>query len=197
MSYQTILFYLSVIVVVFACVKIYYDSDAFQLKCIISGVDGKKYCIRERAKMNDAADLLAAVTNKCQQMVDYLSNKYPEDDRVKRLVQNFKPDRIRETLPTSELTAYSENKGAKIAFCLNKYKDGSALIDINTLTFVALHELSHLTTVSVGHHQDFWDSFKFILGEAKTAGIYQPEDYKKTNREYCGLTLTDNPLFDL
>jgi hypothetical protein len=34
------------------CLKIYYDSDAFQLKCIISSVDGKKYCVREREKWN-------------------------------------------------------------------------------------------------------------------------------------------------
>ena len=33
-----------------------------------------------------------------------------------------------ETLPTSSYTAYSENKGEKIAFCLNKTKEGNKLI---------------------------------------------------------------------
>ena len=28
--------------------KMYYDSDEFNLRCIVSTVDGKKYCVRER-----------------------------------------------------------------------------------------------------------------------------------------------------
>ena len=48
------------------CLKIYYESDAFQLKCIISSVDGNKYCVREREKMELAADLLAEVTRNCK-----------------------------------------------------------------------------------------------------------------------------------
>ena len=55
-------------------------------------------------------------------LVFYVKEKYPDQERVKRLVDGFNPDKINETLPTSELTAYSENKGEKIAFCLNKNK---------------------------------------------------------------------------
>ncbi len=32
--------------------KMYFESDAFNLKCIVSDVDGNKYCVRERAKFN-------------------------------------------------------------------------------------------------------------------------------------------------
>ena len=92
----------------------------FQLKCIISEEDGNKYCVRERSKINDAADLLAKTTEKCKQLVEYMKNKYPDKDNVKRLVDGFNPKKIMETLPTSKFTAYSENKGEKIAFCLNK-----------------------------------------------------------------------------
>ena len=101
-------------------------------------------------------------------------------------------------MPTSELTAFSENKGEKIAFCLNQTKNNdSKLIDINTLTFVALHDLSHIATDSVGHKQDFWQNFKWILENAKEAGIYYPMDYKKYPQEYCGMKINDNPYFDL
>ena len=100
-------------------------------------------------------------------------------------------------MPTSELTAYSENKGEKIAFCLNTTKNGDTLIDINTLTFVALHELSHIMTLSIGHKQDFWDNFKFILQNAKESNIYIPVDYKKNPKEFCGLTINDSPYFDI
>jgi hypothetical protein len=173
-------------------------SDEFQLKCVISGKDGQRYCVRERKKVKKAANLLATVTGKCMEMVDYMKSKYPTDPRVIRLSEGFNPGRISETLPTSELTAYSENKGEKIAFCLNKQKENDDhLIDVNTLTFVALHELAHIMTESVGHKQDFWENFKFLLENAKDAGIYQPVDYKKQPQDYCGMTISDNPYFDL
>ena len=179
------------------CLKIYSESELFSLKCVISTVDGNKYCVRDRTQINDAADLLAHVTKKCRELVDYVGKKYPNDPDVKRLVEGFNPQKISETLPTSELTAYSENKGEKIAFCLNKTKNSSTLIDINTLTFVALHELSHIMTKSIGHKQEFWQNFKFLLENAKAANIYQPVDYKKKPQGYCGMTITDNPYYDI
>lgn len=194
---HNIFFYIILIFILFICLKIYNETDVFNLKCIVSGVDGNKYCVREREKINDAADLLATVTGKCKEMVKYMKEKYPEDRRVKRLVEGFNPQKINETLPTSELTAYSENKGEKIAFCLNRTKNSTTLIDVNTLTFVALHELSHIMTTSIGHKQEFWQNFKFLLENAKTAGIYDPVDYKKKPQSYCGMTINDNPLYDL
>jgi len=193
-----ILGYIFIIFILILCLRIYYDSDAFQLKCIISGVDGNRYCVRDRNKVNPAANLLATVTTKCKDLVNYVNEKYPNDPKVQRLVKGFNPKKISETLPNSELTAYSENKGEKIAFCLNKKKeDNNNLIDINTLTFVALHELAHIMTVSVGHKQDFWQNFKFLLENAKTANIYTPIDYKNKPQEYCGMTISDNPYYDL
>jgi hypothetical protein len=192
-----IFFYIFLGFILLLCLRIYYDSDAFNLKCIIASKDGNRYCVREREKLELAADLLATVTQKCKQMVNYMKEKHPDDARTIRLVEGFNPKKISETLPTSELTAYSENKGEKIAFCLNTTKDGNKLIDINTLTFVALHELSHIMTESIGHKQDFWQNFKFLLTNAKEAGIYDPVDYKKTPKQYCGMTINDNPYYDL
>ena len=183
--------------VLLLCLKIYSESDVFNLKCIISGVDGNKYCVREREKLNDAADLLANVVKKCKDLVLYMKNKYPDDERVVRLYKGFKPSKISETLPTSELTAYSENKGEKIAFCLNKTKQGTDLIDPNTLTFVAIHELSHIMTLSVGHKQEFWQNFKFLLENAKEAKIHDPIDYSKKPQEYCGMNITDSPYYGI
>ena len=181
------------------CLKIYSESELFSLKCVISTVDGNKYCVRDRTQINDAADLLAHVTKKCRELVDYVGKKYPNDPDVKRLVEGFNPQRISETLPTSELTAYSENKGEKIAFCLNPKKDGDVnnLIDEHTLTFVAIHELSHVGTKSIGHKTDFWENFKFLLTEAKEAGIHDPTDYKKKPTEYCSMPIKDNPYYDV
>jgi hypothetical protein len=185
--------------VVAISVYLYFDgSDAFQLKCIVSTVDGNKYCVRERAKEQAAADLLAKVTEKCKQLVDYVAKKFPNEDRVIRLVGGFNPKKVMETLPTSSYTAYSENKGEKVAFCLNRKKnDNDDLIDESTLTFVAIHELSHVMTKSVGHKSDFWENFKFLLESAKESGIHNPVDYKQEPKEYCGMKIHDNPYYDL
>lgn len=194
---QNILLYVIIIFVLIVCLKIYKESDAYNLKCIISDVDGEKYCVRERSKMELAANLLADVTKKMKDLVIYCGKKFSDDEKVQRLVQKFNPTKISETLPTSEYTAYSENKGEKLAFCLNKEKNGSNLIDINTLTFVAIHELSHIMTISEGHKQEFWQNFKFLLEQAKEANIYNPVDYKKNPEPYCGMDISDNPYYDL
>jgi hypothetical protein len=193
---QSIMIYIIIAFVIFVCLKIYSESDAYNLKCIISDVDGERYCVRERAKMEIAADLLAMVTKNCKDLVAYCAKKFPDDENVQRMVQKFNPTKISETLPTSEYTAYSENKGEKLAFCLNKEKNGTKLIDINTLTFVAIHELSHIMTTSEGHKQEFWKNFKFLLEQAKAAGIYEVVDYKKNPEPYCGMDITDNPYYD-
>lgn len=186
-------------IIIVAIVVIYYYNiynDSYDLKCIISDVDGKKYCVRENAKMEKAANLLASVTQKCVELVDYCKRKHTDNEGIRRLVEKFNPDKISETLPTSEYTAYSENKGEKIAFCLNKQKNGTQLIDINTLTFVAIHELAHIMTTSEGHKQEFWTNFKFLLENAIHSGIYKPVDYKKNPQPYCGMDITDNPYYD-
>jgi hypothetical protein len=197
MGKESTFFYIFLGFILIICLVIYYQSDTYDLKCIIASSDGNRYCVRERQKMDQAANLLAEITQKMKDMVNYLKEKHPDDPRTMRLVAGFNPKKICETLPTSELTAYSENKGEKLAFCLNKSKNGTKLIDVNTLTFVSLHELSHIATKSVGHNQEFWQNFKWVLENAKQAGIYSPIDYKNQPEEYCGMTINDNPYYDL
>ena len=197
MDKDSIILYIIITIVLLVCLKVYSESDAYNLKCIISDVDGERYCVRERSKMQSAADLLSKVTKNLKDLVIYCSKKFPDDEKVHRMVQKFNPTKISETLPTSEYTAYSENKGEKLAFCLNKEKNGTKLIDINTLTFVAIHELAHIMTVSEGHKQEFWQNFKFLLEQAKASKIYEPVDYKKNPEPYCGMDITDNPYYDL
>lgn len=192
-----ILFYVIIAFVLAICAYIYFSSDTFQLKCIVSTIDGNKYCVRDREKLQDAADMLAQITVKCKELVDYMGNKYPDQDNVKRLVAGYNPKSVMETLPTSEYTAYSENKGEKIAFCLNKKREGEdKMIDEHTLMFVAIHELSHVATKSIGHKTEFWDNFKFLLENASESGIHVPKDYKENPAEYCGMDIQDNPYFD-
>ena len=175
----------------------YYNSDLFQLKCIISDIDGQEYCVRERSKLNLAADHLATVNKHMKSVIKYCVEKFPNEECVIQMNKNYNPKKIMEALPTSKYTAYSQNKGEKIAFCLNKQKNNPEnLIDINTLTFVALHELAHVATKSIGHTPEFWKNFKFLLIQGEKINIYKPIDYKKNPQNYCDMTITDNPYFD-
>ena len=185
------------IFVIGVALKMYLESDAFNLKCIVSNVDGNKYCVRERAKLQLAADLLAKTTQKLKKLTVSLGEKYPNRENVKRLVKNFNPRKVKEILPTSEYTAYSENKGEKLAFCTTTTKNGNKLIDENTLMFVGTHEIAHVMTKSIGHTKEFWDNFKFLLEHAVEIKLYKPVDYKEKPKKYCGMEITDNPFYDM
>jgi len=190
--------FIIILFILLIALKMYTDSDEFNLRCIVSTVDGKKYCVRERNQIQKASNLLARTTEKLGYLVENVGQRYPERDNVKKLVQNFNPSTIKETLPTSEFTAYSENKGEKLAFCLNKKKhNNDNLIDSNTLMFVATHEIAHIMTTSVGHTEEFWNNFKFLLENAVELKLYTPVDYKKEPEGYCGMDITDNPYYDL
>jgi hypothetical protein len=187
-----------VIFIIIVASKLYFDSDSFNLRCIISDVNGNKYCVRDRNKLELAADRLAHVNNNLNKLVNHLSKKYPTKENVQRLVNGYNPKKIYETLPTSEFTAYSENKGEKLAFCLDTEKNSKGrLIDMNTLMYVALHEVSHIATKSIGHNDEFWNNFKFMITEAKEINIYNPVDYKKEPARYCGMNISDNPYYDV
>ena len=189
--------YILIFLIIIICIRIYKNSDYFHLKCIISDVDGNKYCVRERSKLKLAANKLANVNKNLIKLVKHCKENYSKRDNIIRLSEGFNPKKICETLPTSKYTAYSENKGEKIALCLDKEKNGNGgLIDDNTLMFVAIHEIAHIATKSVGHEDEFWRNFKFLLSEASKIGIYKPIDYKNSPRRYCGIKIKDNPYYD-
>lgn len=194
---QDLLGYSLFVFIIIISYKLYSESDYFNLKCIISTVDGEKYCVRERKNMSQASDLLALTVNKMNVLIENLKEKYPHKDNVQYLIKNYNPKKIVEILPTSQYTAYSENKGRKIAFCLNVEKNNdNNLIDENTLMFVSLHELSHLATKSIGHNNDFWKNFKFLISEASELNLYTIENYSINNKTYCGVTIRSNPYFE-
>ena len=61
------------------------------------------------------------------------------------------------------------------------------------MMFVALHELGHLMTKSVGHEPEFWDNFKILLKVGIDINVYQHIDFNKNPTDYCGTKITDTP----
>ena len=88
--------------------------------CVISEVDGQRYCVRKRKHIAKTADLLATVANRLTQLVDHVKDKWPRRAFVGRLIENYEPRGIQEILPTS--TYCTENKGDKMAFCTTTEK---------------------------------------------------------------------------
>ena len=164
--------------------------------CTISQGDKQSYCVRNRKNLTKTEHLLANVCDRLTQLVAHLNQKMSNRLFVKRLVENFDPHSIQETLPTDIHVAYTENKGDKMAFCTTTKRNSGKIIDINTLTYVAIHELAHVACESIGHTEEFWNIFKTMLIEASRIEIYKPVDYSDKPVSYCGTKIDQNIIFD-
>ncbi len=168
------------------------------IKCLQHS-ENYRYCIRERGekKFMKGVELLDAANKKVVTLLKQLKNKYPSEPNVKRLLAGYNAMVLHEILPCSDHVAYVKDKGDKLALCLQLEKYESKFVDINTLTFVILHEISHIASKSIGHTTEFRENFRFILDEAVKANIYEPEDYSKNPVRYCGMVIKHNPYFDI
>jgi len=170
---------------------LYYYHYYSKIETIVSTVDNKEYEVQIKEDAQEAADLIAQIRQKLVLIVDHLVKSYPYEERSQRMKVNFRPDNIKEGIDDPKYTSYSINKGEKIVLCL---RTNNKLMDLNTMMFVVLHELAHICTESIGHTEEFWTNFKWILEESINIGIYKKQDFKLNNVEYCGMTITDSPL---
>ena len=170
---------------------IYYYHYYSKIETVVSTIDNKKYEVQIKEDAQEAANLIAQIRQKLVLIVDHLVKSYPDEDRSKRMKENFRPDNIKEGIDDPKYTSYSINKGEKIVLCL---RTNNKLMDLNTMMFVVLHELAHICTESIGHTEEFWTNFKWILEESINIGIYKKQDFRLNNVEYCGMTITDSPL---
>ncbi len=163
-----------------------------------STVDGREYVVRDLPDKQRAANLLAQVRQRLGTLMDNLTQSYPSKPQVQRLVQNFRadPDRFLEATPDAEHTSYSVNKGEKIHLCLRQRDGTEQLVNENVMMFVALHEMAHCITKSVGHEPEFWNNFGWLLREAESRNLYTPTDFKAQPVTYCGVQITDAPRYD-
>ena len=175
------------------------QSSTYPTVSVKSSVDGNTYQVRDMPDKQEAADLLARVRQRMQKLYNYLIATYPEKLQVKQLKQNFKPDpsRISESTPDAEHTSYSVNKGESVHFCLRQRQgNNESLVKENIMVFVALHEMAHMVTPTIGHGPDFWNNFGWLLKIAEDQGIYTYEDFSAHPVSYCGVKITDSPKYD-
>jgi hypothetical protein len=174
-------------------------TSNYPLVPVKSTVDGRTYKVRDLPDKQQAANLMASVRVKISSLCSALLQKYPDKPQVKLISQNFRddPNRFLEATPDAAHTSYSVNKGEEIHLCLRQRGgQDEALVNENVMIFVALHELSHVCTESVGHGPDFWNNFGWILKEAETMGYYKYTDFQAQPVSYCGVSITDSPRYD-
>jgi|LauGreDrversion2_2_1035103.scaffolds.fasta_scaffold03848_3 hypothetical protein len=182
-----------VIFVMVVIMLMYLAKHYGEVEYVKSTFDQREYLVRNLHDKQEAANLLASVTDHMGRLVKHMMAKYPESVDVKRLYQNFNPLSVSEGSIESGYTSYSVNKGEKIILCIRQ-KDGS-FVDQNTILYVAIHELGHLMTEDIGHTPSFWDNFRFLLNEAMDMGIYTKVDYAHDPHEYCGIQITNSVAY--
>lgn len=187
---------ISMLIIIAFCLLGYthYEHLTNEVTYVKSEVDDNEYLVRNLEDKQKAANMLALLRTKLEKICKAMKNKYPDDKDVERMNERFNPDNITETGKNNQYTSYSVNKGEKVVFCIRQKDDAESIVDENTLTFVAIHELAHIMTVSVGHTKEFWDNFKKLLQEAVELKIYIKEDYNNNPKEYCGIKVSDSPL---
>lgn len=174
-------------------------SSRFPLIPVKSTVDGQVYKVRDLPDKQEAANLLATVRRRLTTLCDTLEKKYPDKPQVQMIKRNFRSDPMRflEATPDSNHTSYSVNKGESIHLCLRQRQAADeSLVRADVIIFVALHELAHVCTESVGHGPDFWNNFGWLLQEAEAAGVYQRQNFQAHPAPYCGIYITDAPTYD-
>lgn len=179
--------------------KSLFGFGKYPLISIKSNVDGQTYKVRDMPDKQAAADMMARVRLKMKKLKMHCEATFPDKPQVKQLAKNFDAEahRLGEATPEDEFTSYSVNKGESIHFCLRQ-REGSneSLVDENIVTFVAIHEMGHVITKTIGHGPDFWNNFAWLLEQAERIGIYQPQDFSAQPVSYCGMKITDQPKYD-
>jgi hypothetical protein len=174
-----------------------YKNSKYPMSLVKSSVDGEDYLVRNLPDKQDAANRLARVREKLIKLRTYVDVKFPDKPFVKQMMKNFdcSAARFSESTPDAQYTSYSVNKGEKVFMCLRQRNDHEELVQENIILFVAIHEMSHVGTSSIGHTPEFWNHFAWLLQQAEAINIYQYTDFAAHPVEYCGVHITDAPKY--
>ncbi len=165
--------------------------EAIQMKAN----DNKYYYVQNYNNNKDAANTLSKLVNTSLSLIDYLGTKHPNNDGVIRLKEKFNPVNVREAEHEDNTTSYTVNKGEMMHLCLRQKNNNKTIHEHNLLMFVIIHELAHIMSKSIGHNNEFYNNFKFLLQESASMGIYKPVNFENNPVKYCGMNVTNNPYY--
>lgn len=165
------------------------DPDPRKLNQIVT-YHNKKWIVQQP----DSAEMLDMLITRINKLIDSIK-QYPDPDftltRLRHWDNTFVLENIKESWK-NESTSYSINKGEQLVFCIRD-KLNNSIHDINTLMFVAIHELAHIVTNELQHTDKFWNNMKKLLYRAEDIGVYKYVDYRMNPVEYCGMMIDSSP----
>lgn len=206
--YRFIIIVLIILIMYYIYKYIAKKLDTFSIKntsYIPSNIDGLSYYVHNQHNdMQDAADMFAEINQITTDIIKYIYNKYKDSLNTKRknvarlLMSRYNVNNLIENSPLNikKDTSYTINKGDIIAICIRSSKEYNQIHEFDTITFVVLHEITHISITAYDHPEEFWEVFKFILLEAEEAGLYISPDFEKYTKEYCGIKINYNPRYD-
>jgi hypothetical protein len=117
---------------------------------------------------------------------DFSSDDNPVLNQLRENLGKIHPDYKKIPLRENDSGAYTQNKRV-IYLCLKDPKTGK-YYDMNTLTYIILHECAHVLNPSYepefdGHGEGFKRIFSSLLRHASHVGIYDPS--KPLPTKYC------------
>ncbi len=157
-----------------------------------------------------AANKLAQINRKAQALFAHLAKKQAPikaadgldiSENIQRLLKRHhnRPLPIAEYHnPGDNVVGYNMEKGDVIELCVRSKTNPSEMNSDNTLFRVALHELAHSADKEYrgdgesNHGPDFKRLHQYLLGEAETLGLYNCDEYERSGKKFCGLTLTED-----
>ena len=165
------------------------DPDPRKLNQIVT-YHNKKWIVQQP----DSAEMLETLITRINKLIDNIK-QYPDPNftltRLRYWDNTFVLENIKESWK-NDSTSYSINKGEQLVFCIRD-KLNNSIHDINTLMFVAIHELAHIVTNELQHTDKFWNNMKKLLHRAEDLGLYTYVDYNTNPVEYCGMTIDSGP----
>jgi hypothetical protein len=186
------------LLVIIVFVNILYKRKFYDVSLQKSTLDNDFYLVKNTSDKQTSANILSELSNKIQRLNTYLYKNKDTDTMIRykpyiiKLNSRLRKTIICENADTSKYTSYTINKGEKIAFCLHSKKYPYKFHDINLITYVALHEISHIACPEIGHTDLFKEIFAFITQIAIDIGIYRYENFKIYPKEYCGIDVNDS-----
>jgi hypothetical protein len=185
-----------IVIVVVAYAAFSMKQSKYPMAYVESRVDRQRYYVRNLPDKQEAADRLSRIRQRLCDLKNHLATKYERKPFVAQLVQNFTcgADQFSESTPEAVHTSYTVDK-EKVFMCLRQRNAKEELVSENTLVFVALHEMAHMGTSTIGHTPDFWNNFAWLLTQAEDLGVYTYTDFAAHPVEYCGVHITDSPTY--
>ena len=178
-----------------------YAAESARLDATIetSHIDKREYLVLKHKDQQQAANTLARIKKILDTLVSKL--EYVQDEKkseaIRRLLARYESLNLVEAPWKDGVTSYTTNKGQEIAMCLRSKSRTSPgkLHDMDTLTYVAIHEMAHVMAKSYStgksHNKEFYDNFRFLLHVAHENELIKKTNYLFQPEEYCGIMIAE------